>query len=402
MISRETIKDNMQHLSSWIDNNGLAGYDPYDIKAHPWIIKLISRSQKSRFYTLVRELVFEFLFTFPVFSRRILNIKPTVNAKAIGLLADAYLDIFTVTKDKMFLSRANQYLDWLLRHPGRTESGLGWGYPFDWQSAEFIPAGTPNGIVTTAVGEAFWKRYLLLKEAKDLDILVRIGNFLASLPKDRISDDKLCFSYTPLFRNHVHNLNLFVAEFLLKVGFETKNSNWISLAQKAVNYTINDQRPEGSFDYNGPPEPPANFIDHYHTGFVLRMLFSIWKLTKREDVYFVLKKGYHFYIENFFEGPIPKLKPEQKYRIDIHSCAEAVICLSTLEEIFPESCNRAQKVLNWTINNLQDTSGYFYYGILKSRILGFTWKSKIPYFRWGQAWMMKAFATYLKKTSDKL
>ena len=401
MIDNEQIKSFKNHIS-WIEKNGISGYDPYDIKAHPWIVNLISRSQKSRFYILIRELVFEFLYSFPDLSRKFFRIKPAVNAKALGLLADAYLDIYTITKDSRYLSKANQHLDWLIQHPGSTNSGLGWGYPFDWQSNKFIPAGTPNGIVTTAIGEAFWKRYLLFKNTRDLNILIKIGEFLFSLPRDRISGDKLCFSYTPLYQNHVHNLNLFVAEFLLKVGTEIKKDDWINLAQKAVNYTIQDQHPDGSFDYNGPPDPPSNFIDHYHTGFVLRMLFSIWKITKRNEVFVALKKGYFFYINNFFEGPIPKLKPEQKYRIDIHSCAEAVICLSTLEEIFPESLKKAEEVLDWTIKNLQDPSGYFYYGILKSRILKFTWKSKIPYFRWGQAWMMKAFATYLKKTSDKL
>jgi len=393
---------NLKELSTWIERNGIAGYDPYDIKAHPRIINLIARSQQSLFYTVIRELTFEFFYSFPVLSRKIFRIKPTFNAKAIGLLADAYLDLFTFTKDKTYLSKADHYLNWLLHHPGKAESGLGWGYPFDWQSAELIPANTPNGIVTTAVGEAFWKRYSMRKDPADLVILINIGRFLADLPKDKTADDKLCFSYTPLFQNHVHNLNLFIAEFLLKVGIETGNEDWIDLARKAVNYTIGNQNPDGSFEYNGPPEQPANYIDHYHTGFVLRMLFSIRKLTEREDIDVALQKGYRFYIENFFEGPVPKLKPDQKYKIDIHSCAEAVICLCTLQEIFPGSCDKAREVLNWTINNLQDPSGYFYYGILKSRLLGFTRKSKIPYFRWGQAWMMKALATYLKTTYDNL
>jgi hypothetical protein len=37
--------------------------------------------------------------------------------------------------------------------PGNTSVGIGWGYPFHWQSKMLIPAGTPNGIVTTAAAE---------------------------------------------------------------------------------------------------------------------------------------------------------------------------------------------------------------------------------------------------------
>jgi len=101
---------NLKELSTWIERNGIAGYDPYDIKAHPRIINLIARSQQSLFYTVIRELTFEFFYSFPVLSRKIFRIKPTFNAKAIGLLADAYLDLFTFTKDKTYLSKADHYL----------------------------------------------------------------------------------------------------------------------------------------------------------------------------------------------------------------------------------------------------------------------------------------------------
>jgi len=389
------INNSLNKLIDWLENNGWAGYDPYDIKAHPKIIRLIQKSQDSRIYTLLREIFFEFFYMLPVVSRKIFGIVPAINPKAIGLLSDAFLNLYKNTHNTIFFQRAEAYLNWLRNNASDTSEGLGWGYPFDWQSTAFIPAGTPNGIVTTAIGEAFWKKYSLNKNPEDLDILIKIGHFLAGLPKDRITNTKICFSYTPLFQNHVHNLNLFIAEFLLKVGMETNNTGWIELAGTAINYTISDQNPDGSFDYNGPPEPPANFIDHYHTGFVLRTLFSIWKLTGRGDVYDAIIKGYKFYEKYFFKDDvIPKLKPDRTYRIDIHSCAEAVNCLCILSALFPEARDKAEKVLLWTIRELQDKKGYFYYGILKSRFTGIRYKSKIPYFRWNQAWMMKAFATY--------
>ena len=100
----------------------------------------------------------------------------------------------------------------------------------------------------------------------------------------------------------------------------------------------------------------------------------------------------------FENETIPKLKPDKKYRIDIHSCAESINCLTTLKDTFPEAKSRAEKVLDWTIKNLQDDTGYFYYGILKNRLFRYHFKSKIPYIRWSQAWMMKALSNYLLKT----
>jgi hypothetical protein len=382
-------------LLSWIDDSGLRGYDPYDIKGERKIIKLTRLGSKNALYSMLREVVFELFYTFPRLSRKLLNISQQHNAKATGLIASSYLDLYILNKNESYYSKAMNCLDWLKKNAVRVNAGTGWGYPFDWQSKELIPAGTPNGIATTVVGEAFWNHFRLSGDKESLDYCVQIGGFLSSLPVDEISDEQICFSYTPLFINHVHNLNLFVAEFLLKTGMETGRADWILMGTRAVNYTLANQSTDGSFDYNGPPEAPQKHFDNYHTGFVLRMLHSVWKLTNREDVYVSMRKCYSHYVENFFEdAAIPKLMPDKKYRIDIHSCAESINCLSALSTTFPDGLKLAENILHWTIDHLQDKSGYFYYGILKSRFTGIPFKSKIPYIRWGQAWMMRALVSH--------
>jgi hypothetical protein len=51
----------------------------------------------------------------------------------------------------------------------------------------------------------------------------------------------------------------------------------------------------------------------------------------------------------------------------------------------------AQKVAKWTIENMQDKTGYFYY-----RDIG--WKKvKIPMIHWGQATMVSALGHLLSK-----
>lgn len=382
-------------LLTWIETQDLHGYDPYDIKGLGFVIRIIQKSQKSKSYVYLRELLFEIFYSFPHFSRKLLNVKPSVNPKAAGLIASSYIDLYKTTGSSGYLEQAKKVLSWLETHKGPTNTGFGWGYPFDWQSTRFIPANTPNGIVTTAVAEAFREFYDLQGGEGNLTTLKKIGDFLYSLPKDQYKPDQICFSYTPLFQNHVHNLNLFVAEYLMKTASLCGRSEWMDAANQAVNYTLACQNPDGSFDYNGPPEPPARFIDHYHTGFVLRMLYSIWQFSGRSDVRSALDKGFRFYLHHFFhKGTIPKLKPEKIYRVDIHSCAEAVILLSTLAGEYPEAGKKAGEILDWTISNFQDKQGFFYYGLLKSRFTGVVYKSKIPYFRWGQAWMLRAFTKY--------
>jgi len=51
--------------------------------------------------------------------------------------------------------------------------------------------------------------------------------------------------------------------------------------------------------------------------------------------------------------------------------------------------NLAETVMNWTIDNLRDRTGYFYYR--KGKFL----RNKIPYIRWSQAWAFHALTEYL-------
>jgi hypothetical protein len=386
-------------LCSLADAN-FQGFDPYDIKAHPAILKLIKWGNASYPMEVVREGVLEIINHFPKQARSLLGIQPTHNSKALGLLGTACIELSLLAgTDSKLISKSGKEIQELL-NSYKTEcanGGIGWGYPFNWQSKKLIPAQTPNGIVTTAVGEYFWTKFKVTGSAEALEQCKQIGLFLNSLPADQITPNQLCFSYVPHYQNHVHNLNLFVADFLIKAGQELGKNEWIEKGNKAISYTLANQLKNGAFDYNGPPEKPLNFIDNYHTGFVLRMLGSTYHYTQREDIKQALHKGLNFYIDALFtdEG-IPKLKPDRTYRIDIHSAAEAINCLVFLANAHEKAYPTAQKVLRWTLTHLYDESEKdFYYAILKSRFTGRTYRSEIKYIRWAQAWMLRALSRYI-------
>lgn len=383
------------------------GYDPYDIKAHPFLLKLIKWGNKAYPFEVLREIILETIYHFPQQARSLFNIKPAHNSKALGLMGTACVELSLLdTMDKKFLSNIQSRIDELLteyKTPISDGKGIGWGYPFDWQSRQLIPAQTPNGIVTTAVGEYYWSQYKISSDTSSLNKCEQICHFLFSLPIDKYSADKVCFSYVPHFQNHVHNLNLFVADFLIKTGLQVGNNEWVQAGHKAINYTLADQLENGAFDYNGPPEKPKNFIDNYHTGFVLRMLGSCYHYTHRKDVKKALVKGLSFYLNNFFtpEGA-PKLKPDQLHRIDVHSAAEAINCLFFLADYNERALPVAEQVLEWTLSNLYDSSeNDFFYAISKSRFTGKTYRSEIKYIRWSQAWMLRALSRYALYSSTK-
>jgi len=397
---QDKVVNSVRKLDDWLGKNGWAGYDPYDIKGHPIWLGLSRLGSRANFIQKVeRRLLFSLESRFPMACRKLLRIRKQVNAKAMGLFASAYINLYCTEKENGYLQKAKECIDWLLKNSSRGYSGFCWGYPFDWQSRVFIPKRTPSGVVSSVCGRAFWDFYQLTQEKRYLGICENICQFcLNDLNIGKVDDDKICFSYTPLDRFHVHNANLFVAEALIRVGNQINNQEFIEIGMKAVNYTLAEQNANGSFYYWGPQDEMLYNVDHYHTGFVLRALYSIYKTvasnpcgcSEASDLFVKIKRCYRHYLTNFFEDDtIPKLKPDSKYPINIHSCAEAILCLSTLSEDFSEGLEILKKTTMWTIDNMQDKKGYFYYMIYPNRTI------KIPYIRWAQAWMLNALSMYL-------
>jgi hypothetical protein len=87
------------------------------------------------------------------------------------------------------------------------------------------------------------------------------------------------------------------------------------------------------------------------------------------------------------------MTPKAFYPINIHSCAEAILCHSTLAPDFPEALDFLVKFVPWTLATMQHPEGWFIYMVRNIRG-GLDWKLKIPYIRWGQAWMLRALAQY--------
>ena len=102
-----------------------------------------------------------------------------------------------------------------------------------------------------------------------------------------------------------------------------------------------------------------------------------------------VEDGRRYWLNNFFlHDGTPKYYDRETYPIDIHSGAAAIAVLAELAE--PELASR---VLRWTVENMLDSQGYFYYQIRSGgRVV------KTPYMRWAQAWMGYAIATFLERS----
>jgi hypothetical protein len=368
-------------LEKWIDANGWAGYDPYDLRGTK-IYQSLTRN------TLPRRGIRYLENRAPYLMRHVLGIKPQINAKSIGLLALGYLNRFQATNDLTSRNKATQCLSWLEENIAPGYKVACWGYPFDWYTRILIPAGTPSSVVSSICGQSFIYAYQLFNQNHYLELARQVADFfITHLNLDWLDSQHACFSYTPVDRFHVHNANLFVAAHLAEVWKHTGEERYLRYIEPAVSYTIANQNLDGSWYYWGPPDEHNKSIDHYHTGFVLRTLLRINQICNIPDWQDALEKGLVFYLNNFFQTDgLPKIYPHNPFPVDIHSCAEAILCLSQFSTLNSAALNLLPALIRWIIINMQASSGYFYY----RKYPDFT--VKIAYMRWGQAWMFLALA----------
>jgi hypothetical protein len=73
--------------------------------------------------------------------------------------------------------------------------------------------------------------------------------------------------------------------------------------------------------------------------------------------------------------------------VDIHNQAQGIITFSRLKEYGEEYSSFAGRIAGWTIGQMQNDIGYFYYQVHPN------YKIRIPYIRWSQAWMLLALLT---------
>jgi len=130
-----------------------------------------------------------------------------------------------------------------------------------------------------------------------------------------------------------------------------------------MDYILTKQKPNGAWYFSETNGIERMQID-FHQGFILEALNDFIKYTNidKEKYMDVLQKGAEFYKnEQFLPDGRGKWRYPRLWPIDIHNQAQGIITFSKLREIRPEYLEFAKTIAKWTIDNMQDRSGYFYY-----------------------------------------
>ena len=175
------------------------------------------------------------------------------------------------------------------------------------------------------------------------------------------------------------------AGLLARTAAKTGNEEFRRVARSAMEYSCARQRSDGSWWY---AETANNhWIDNFHTGYNLDGLRYYIDFTGDEEFRPNLVKGLEYFKKTFFEpSGRPKYYHSRTYPVDIQCSSQAIDTLAWFSDLDPECLPLARKVAAWTIRNMQDSDGHFYY-----RQYPFI-KAKAPMLHWGQATMFKGLS----------
>ena len=222
-----------------------------------------------------------------------------------------------------------------------------------------------------------------------LDVALSAANFVIEDLHRTPYKHGFLFSYSPLKGNDtVINASLLGARLLSYCYHYTKREEYRALAQQTIQACCAGQREDGAWIYG--MLPVQSWVDSFHTGYNLDALIAYEEQTCDTEFRPYIDRGFGYYISHFFEAEgMPKYYDNRTYPIDIHCPGQLLVTLARLHKT---ADNKAfvEKVLRWTIENMQDKKGYFYYQMKHHA------SSKIPYMRWSNAFMFNAMAHYLE------
>ncbi|WP_369971173.1 delta-aminolevulinic acid dehydratase [Psychroserpens sp. XS_ASV72] len=393
------IKDSFLKLKAYCEDQDFKGWDPYD-----GLNSKVFQALPLKHWDLARLAWIQGFKRSPINLRKVLLVPKEHNPKGVALFLLGYCRLYQLaeqgnedfgTKAEL-LQKIKEITNLLLSLRSKGYAGSAWGYNFDWQARRLFlfPKFTPTVVATCFCVEALIESYNITKDNAVLNEILSAADFVLNDLSRTPHGNGIIFSYSVKDGNNtVINASLLGAKILSYSYKYTKNEAHAALAKKAIIAACELQEEDGSWIYG--LLPIQSWKDSFHTGFNLDAIQTYQDNTNDSSFQDCIEKGTNYYIDHFFEANgMPKYYHNKTYPIDIHCPAQVIVTLSKLNK-FQENKELLSKVLDWTIDHMQDKKGYFYYQLKKGI------SSKISYMRWSNAFMFNAMAHFLLENKSQ-
>jgi hypothetical protein len=393
------IESTVESFVSWLDAYGETSYDHQSFYASK-----LGRKAKALYY---RQPLLGTLAVAPmVFSEALLPSarrlfwRPQRFPIADAHYAMGFAFLAEIHGKDEYYQRAVHFLEVLkeTRCPGVEQ--YCWGYPFHWETRTgTIRSGTPLITTVPYVYEAFSQVYGIDHDQRWLPIMQSIARhaFGSYRDLDTAPDASSC-GYTPWADDPcgVINASAYRAFLLAKSGSELSEPQYLAVARRNVRFVISAQQTDGSWFYS--IDGKRDFVDHFHTCFVLKALVKIEQLTGWSDCRSAIERGVTYYLRNLVDAnglPVPFSKAPRMtvYRRELYDLAECINLSVLLQGRFPQLDQTLSAVLTELLKRWRKTDGSF-----RARELLLGWDD-VPMHRWAQAQLFRSICFFLSRNS---
>ena len=396
-VTSNPISKSIVKLFNWVVNNQYLGWDIYDGLNSPLL-----RDIKSHY---LRVLVLQANKYCPINMRPFLKIEKGLDLKGMTLFAQAYASLYSTTGDERYLTEMQTAVEFIKEKSLKGIYGYDcWAshyYPYTGIDRSTLSLETPDIIGTSQAILALVESYKVTKNIVDKEIALSAIEYLVN---ELFIDDAEIpfFKYTGSSGDpKLITLNASAQAIEAISAFQKLEyrSDLQSVCEKASRTLLHTQRDDGSWVYSIHRNGSTKRVQlDFHQGYIIDGLLAYLPYSNDQDsIRNCIARASDYYQNvlfrpdgrGYYRHPLP-------YPIDIHNQAQGIITFSKLGRLDRNYLDVANKIALWTVKNMQDHSGYFYYQ--KWPLI----TNKIPHMRWGQAWMMLALATLWKNFNGEL
>ena len=380
----------------WLDRYGEVSHDHQSFFASD-----LGRRAKALYYTnpILGTLAVSPMIFCEAFlpSARTLFWKPQRFPIADAHYAMGFAFLSQVYGNDQYYRRAVHFLEVLKETRSRGYDNYCWGYPFNWETrGGTMREGTPLITTIPYVYEAFRQVYQIDKRQEWRDVMRSIGEHAYRDYHDfETSANASSCSYTPEpgEPGGVINASAYRAFVLTQAGLDFAEEKYLAVARRNLNFVLEAQNSDGSWYYSIDGE--RDFVDHFHTCFVLKALAKIETLTRNPECTKAIERGVAYYLANLFdEQHMPKpfsRRPRMTvYRRELYDYAECINVAVLLWGRFLELDDTLSRLIN--LNGWQKPDGSF-----RARQLLLGWDNT-PMHRWAQSQMFRSLCFFLHQS----
>ena len=303
--------------------------------------------------------------------------------------------LYEATANSVYLHRAVHFLNELKKSRSSEFKEYCWGYPFDWVTRNGVMVSqTPLITSTPYMYEAFLQLYHLDAKSEWLDILESIARHASTDIKDFPTSERASScSYNPFDRGGVINAAAYRSFLLTSASELLGNASYSKIAERNLNFVLDAQNPDGSWFY--AVDGVRDFVDHFHTCFVMKALAKIHTITGNKECLEALKRGAEYYVSRLFGSdgmpkPFSKAPRMTVYKRELYDCAECINLCLLLRNRIPQLELTLKTVVTGIFKDWVRPNGSF-----RTRKLHIGWDDT-PMHRWGQSQMFRSLAFYLR------